>query len=152
MNPDRRNKVKFQGGHEQWWEDLHGSDSDEDYDDFKVTYRVAWVGSEWRYEGIACYVFGQPAPPPIMIPILVREGCEDPLFNGTFRDAIVTRSECGPRTPPNSNNVNKYSLAGICTGEYSTTINRKQRLKAQRSGNLSPFKLSICFRCNISAL
>jgi|SaaInlV_100m_DNA_5_1039725.scaffolds.fasta_scaffold02999_3 hypothetical protein len=137
MNPDQRNKVKFHAGHEQWWEDLHGSDSDEDYDDFKVTYRVAWVGSEWLYEGIACYVFGQPAPPPIMIPILVRENCEDPLFNGTFRDAIVTRTECGSRTPPNSNNANRYSLAGVCSGEYSTTINRKQRLTAQRSGNLS---------------
>lgn len=137
MNPDKRNKVKYQGGHEQWWEDLHGSDSDEDYDDFKVTYRVGWVGSEWLYEGIACYVFAEDAPPPIMIPIMVREGCEEPLFNGIMRDAIVTRSECGPRTPPNSDNVNRYSLAGPCTGEYSTTINRKQRLKAQRSGNLS---------------
>ena len=137
MNPDKRNKVKFHGNHEQWWEDLHGSDSDEDYNDFKVSYRVGWVGSEWIYEGIACYVFEEDAPPPIMIPIVVRENCQDPLFNKIFRDGFLMRSECGPRTPPTSSTVNAFSLAGKCSGEYTQSIRRKQRVKAQRSANLS---------------
>jgi len=137
MNPDKRNKVKYHGNHEQWWEDLHGPDSDEDYNDFKVSYRVGWVGSEWLYEGIACYVFGEDAPPPIMIPITVRENCQDPLFNKIFRDGMLMRSECGPRTPPNSNTTNTQSLTGKCSGEYTQSTRRIQRVTAQRSANLS---------------
>jgi hypothetical protein len=137
MNPDKRNKVKFHGNHEQWWEDLHGPDSDEDYNDFKVTYKVGWVGSEWVYEGIACYVFGEDAPPPIMIPIVVRENCQDPLFNKNFRDGMLLRSECGPRTPPNSSTVNTQSLTGKCSGEYTQSLKRVQKVKAQRGARLS---------------
>ena len=137
MNNDNRNKVKFHGNHEQWWEDLDGSDSDEDYDDFKLSYRVQFAGSEWEYEGIECYVYDRPAPPPTLIPIIVREQCNEPLFNGIFRDAFVMRSECGPATPANSSNNESYSKSGKCSGEYTHTINRGQVLKAKKSGNLS---------------
>ena len=41
MNNDNRNKVKFHGNHEQWWEDLDDSDSDEDYGDTASSYRDA---------------------------------------------------------------------------------------------------------------
>lgn len=137
MNNDNRNKVQYKGNHEQWWEDLDGSGSDEDYDDFKLTYRIGMPASEWEYEGIECYVFDRPSPEPTLIPIIVREACQEPLFNGIFRDSFFIRSECGPRTSPNSSNKESRAKSGKCRGEYTSTINRKQTLTAQRSANLS---------------
>lgn len=137
MNPDRTNKVKYNGNHEQWWEDLHGPNSDEDYDDFKVTYRVGFLASEYDFEGIECYVYDKPKPDPILVDILVRDQCEEPLFGGVFQDSVIIRSQCGPSTPPNSNTRENYSLAGQCRGELTTTVRRTQKIKVKRSANLS---------------
>ena len=137
MNPDQRNKVRFHGPGEQWWEDLHGSDSDEDYDDFKLLYRVAHPGSTWKYEGIECYVYDQPAPAPTLIDILVRDQCAEPLFNKAFEQGMVMRSKCGPKTPPNKNTEKSKSDSGKCRGEYAHEFYRRQTVRCRRSANLS---------------
>ena len=98
---------------------------------------MQFAGSEWEYEGIECYVYDRPAPPPTMIPIIVREQCNEPLFNGVFRDVSSCALRCGPATPSNSNNNESYSKSGKCDGEYTDTINRGQVIKAKKSGNLS---------------
>ena len=137
MNPDQRNKVKFHGPGEQWWEDLHGSDSDEDYDDFKLLYRVAHPGSTWKYEGIECYVYDQPAPAPTLIDIIVRDQCSEPLFNKAFEQGMVMRSKCGPKTPPNKHTEKSKSDSGKCRGEYAHEFYRSQTVRCRRSANLS---------------
>ena len=137
MNAGNRNKVKFHGNHEQWWEDLDGSDSDEDYDDFKLTYRVRYAGSDWEYQGIEGYVYATGAPDPIMVDIVVRQQCAEPLLSGIFVDAMLMRSECGRRTRATKQNRTSYSVSGKCSGEYTHQIHSKQTLKVRRSANLS---------------
>ena len=139
MNPTEsqgsssRSKVRYNGNNWQWWEDL--LDGDDDYDDFKVYYEYMMPGSDYKYDGIECYVFEEPSPTPIMMDVIVREQCEKPLFDGTFVDATVTRTGCGSPLPVSDSTYNNATV-GKCTGPYVIEINRNQNLKAYRSATL----------------
>ena len=139
MNPTEsqgsssRSKVRYNGNNWQWWEDL--LDGDDDYDDFKVYYEYMMPGSDYKYDGIECYVFEEPSPTPIMMDVIVREQCEKPLFDGTFVDATITRTGCGSPLPVSDSTYNNATV-GKCTGPYVIEINRNQNLKAYRSATL----------------
>ena len=79
MNPDDVSKVRFNSENWQWWEDL--LNGDDDYDDFKVYYEMMQPGSDYKYEGIEAYVFGEDMPDPVKIPVIVKEKCTDPQFD-----------------------------------------------------------------------
>jgi len=135
MNPNQDSKVVFHGNDWQWWEDL--LNGDDDFDDFKVRYEISTPGSEWEYEGIECYVYDRDRPEPIEIDIMVREGCNENIFDDVFSNSILFRAECGPKTPASSTNEHNISKSGKCHGEYTNSINTVQTITAQRSGQLS---------------
>lgn len=131
MNPDNRSKVRYQGNNWQWWEDL--LDGDDDYDDFKIYYEFTQPGGSYDYEGIQCYVFGEEAPVPVKIPVIVRETCTDPLFESNFKDVHLGRGGCGGPVP---NEDNGAPTIGTCSGPYAVEVNRNQTIKATRSASL----------------
>ena len=131
MNPGNRSKVRYQGNNWQWWEDL--LNGDDDYDDFKVYYEFTQPGGTYDYEGIQCYVFGEPAPEPVKIPVIVRQQCDSPLFESTFQDITLGRGGCGGPVP---NEDNGAPTIGKCNGPYAAEVNRNQTIKATRSASL----------------
>ena len=128
-------KVRFNGNNWQWWEDL--LDGDDDYDDFKIYYEMMQPGGDYKYEGIECYVFDNPSPPKVMIPIIVKEQCSNPNFDGIFADVTMTRAGCGRPVPENEMDKFKNSNIGKCDGEYLTEINKTQTIKAYKSGSFA---------------
>ena len=131
MNPDNRTKTRWVGDNWQWWEDL--LNGDDDYTDFKVHYEVLAPGSAYKYEGVQCYVYEDPNPPRITIPIKTKDNCATQTFDGEFMDVALTRSECGIDNP--SYKDGEVSVqCGTCTGGYVIEINRTQSIKALRNG------------------
>ena len=122
-------------GRFQWWEDL--LDGDEDYDDFKVLYNLAWNGSGYLYEGIQCYVYRDPNPEKVYLPNVQRTPCDPRKFNGTFKDVTVIRTKCGALEMGDKDAGTEYEC-GKCTGKYTSKLNKRQTIKVIANGS---FKL-----------
>ena len=131
LNWKDKDFTRLQGRY-QWWEDL--LDGDEDYDDFKVLYNLAWNGSGYLYEGIQCYVYRDPNPPKVLLPNVQRTPCDPRKFAGTFKDVTVIRTKCGSMEMPDKDGGMEYEC-GKCTGKYQTKINKRQTLQVIANGN-----------------
>ena len=134
MNPDDVSKVRFNSENWQWWEDL--LNGDDDYDDFKVYYEMMQPGSDYKYEGIEAYVFGEDMPDPVKIPVLVKEKCTDPQFDNCFEETTVTRTGCGSPVPQSSATGQENASVGVCSGEYTAEVNRTQTITTLKAGTL----------------
>ena len=134
MNPDDVSKVRFNSENWQWWEDL--LNGDDDYDDFKVYYEMMQPGSDYKYEGIEGYVFGEDMPDPVKIPVIVKEKCTDPAFDNCFEETTVTRTGCGSPVPQSSATGQENASVGVCSGEYSAEVNRTQTITALKASTL----------------
>ena len=134
MNPDDVSKVRFNSENWQWWEDL--LNGDDDYDDFKVYYEMMQPGSDYKYEGIEAYVFGEDMPDPVKIPVIVKEKCTDPQFDNCFEETTVTRTGCGSPVPQSSATGQENASVGVCSGEYTAEVNRTQTITALKAGTL----------------
>ena len=119
-------------GRWQWWEDL--LDGDEDYDDFKVLYNLAWNGSGYLYEGVQCYVFRDPNPEKVFIPNIQRSPCDPRKLEGTFKDVTVIRTQCGSMSMGDKDAGVEYEC-GKCNGKYTAKLNKRQKLKVIRNAN-----------------
>lgn len=131
LNWKDKDFTRLQGRY-QWWEDL--LDGDEDYDDFKVLYNLAWNGSGYLYEGIQCYVYRDPNPEKILLPNVQRTPCDPRKFAGTFNDVTVIRTNCGAMEMPDKDGGMEYEC-GKCTGKYQIKLNKSQTLQVIANGN-----------------
>ena len=127
-NPNNKDQTKWKGERHQFWEDL--IDGDDDYDDLRFWHRLAWESLDgYKYEGIQCYVYKDPAPDPVMLKLNQKGDCDPRGFKNNFRDMYIARLECGTTTP----SVETWDAAwecGKCTGEYDTTMERDQTITA----------------------
>lgn len=131
-----RQFSKWVGNNFQYWEDLIGGDND--FDDMKFWHELNWHGQTYKYEGIQCYVWRDPAPTPIKVPIRNKSECDQRLFDRQFQDIQVTRSDCGPEVFSVDPDATEMKIeCGKCNGSYTFEMNRSQTIDAISSGKFS---------------
>ncbi len=129
LNWNKKEFVRYDTSNYQWWEDLLAGD--EDYDDFKGFYRLQFGAGAYFYEGVACHVYKDAGPAPVMMKIKARTSCDPRVFEKSFEDATVIRTDCGSVTKSNKYDVSNYEC-GPCSGEYSVQTNKTQTIKIVR--------------------
>lgn len=129
LNPYQKVWTRW-SGKIQGWEDWYGGD--DDYDDIQVDYNVKWKnGTNYKAEGIQCYVFKEDVLPKVYMTSQVRVGCEaDRLFKKSFNDPIIKRLGCGSA-------VDGTYLPGTCTGNYVVMSNCDQTITCRMDGNIT---------------
>lgn len=136
MNPGNRSKTRWQGENWQWWEDLLSGD--DDYDDFKVWYEVNSGTSAYVYEGLQCYVFANPTPERVYVPVVPQDRCKRGQSGhskkGTWKDVQVARSKCGPKAGANWQDLAEAVPCGTCEGAYTVEVNRTQSTQMYETG------------------
>lgn len=131
LNVNKKQFTSWTSRWWQWWEDL--INGDDDYDDVKISYRLNYAGSNWYYEGIACYVFTE-LKAPVYRDLTAKDGCDKSLMLNTFKDVFITRHGCG--------GVDQWDDSGAagcatCSGEYGRKQNVAQNITISTSGTLS---------------
>jgi hypothetical protein len=117
--------CRFYDEYYQGWEDWSAGDAD--YDDVKVKYELEWTSNGYRYEGVQCYVYEQPAKPPIYISAEVIDYCDpDRILKYPVQDVFIKRGQCGGSDGEVS--------CGDCIGTYLEKKNNIQVLEIVKSG------------------
>lgn len=130
-NPGDKDYTKWKGISKQFWEDL--INGDDDYDDLKFWHRLGWQPKRDNYEGIACYVYEQDAPPRIMKRIEPQRCGDYRSFDEKFKDVQLQRQDCGALSQP----IDGFGIdweCGKCLGEYSMKVNTEQEIKCLTAG------------------
>jgi hypothetical protein len=132
LNRDEKECTLWPNRRWQYWEDMFAN-SDEDYDDVKISYNLTYGNSAYHYEGVQCYVFDRPATP--VYQDLKTSDCAQAVFDGAFADVEIIRTGCGNMSE--NETEGDGSGCGKCTGEYGYTLNKVQSVTATRDATLT---------------
>jgi hypothetical protein len=129
LNPQNQQWTSWSGKF-QGWEDWEGGDKD--FDDVIISYNLKWKGAtNYKAEGVQCYVFKDDKLPPIYMSTKVRSGCEtDRLFKVGFKDPIIQRLGCGSE-------IDGTNKGGTCTGSYVVQYETDQTITIRMDGDMT---------------
>lgn len=129
LNPQKIQWTSWSGKN-QGWEDWEGGDKD--FDDVIISYNLKWKGAtNYKGEGIQCYVFKEDKLPPIYMTTKVRSGCEtDRLFKVGFKDPVLQRLGCGSE-------IDGTNVGGSCTGAYVVQYQHDQTITVKMDGDMT---------------